>query len=71
MTVVNDRSERVSHKVDVVVGQAGRILAIGAAKLREVTVADVDRLRAIRDLLPGAEGAGLLIVFSASRRVPT
>ncbi|MEE8601298.1 AAA family ATPase [Euzebya tangerina] len=65
MTVVNDPPNRTSHELDVVASREGRVLAIGEAKLRTMTDEDLGRLRAIRDLLPGAEQAKLLL-FSAS-----
>jgi uncharacterized protein len=55
------------HEVDVVAtGGSDRVIAIGEAKWRAVTAADVERLRHIRDITPNAGGARLLL-FSAVR----
>lgn len=71
---VADAAARVTHEVDVVVlGEQGRILAIGEAKLRAVGPDDRHRLTRIRDLLSarqGQDGPIRLLLFSATGFAP-
>lgn len=55
-TSVSDPRSRRSREVDLIAVRAGRVTAIGEAKLRVLEAADLARLRRIRDLLdsPGA-----------------
>lgn len=59
------------HEVDLVVRSAGRVVALGEAKWRSLTAADVDRLRHIRDVTPAAGGARLLLFTAGSGRLPS
>jgi len=54
------------HQVDVVATRGGRVIAIGEAKWRPVTLADLERLRHIRDITPNAGGARLLLFTAGS-----
>jgi hypothetical protein len=54
------------HQVDIVATRGGRVIALGEAKWRGVTLADLERLRHIRDITPSAGGARLLL-FTAHR----
>lgn len=54
------------HEVDVVATSGDRVLAIGEAKWRRVTVSDLERLRHIRDVVPKAGGANLLLFTGLS-----
>lgn len=67
---VADATARVRHEVDtVVLGEHGRIIAIGEAKLRTVGQDDRQRLIRIRDLLRGRDGHDhpiRLLLFSAT-----
>ncbi|MGQ0466551.1 MAG: hypothetical protein ACT4QG_14655 [Sporichthyaceae bacterium] len=58
--------EHRGHEVDVVVRAGDRILVLGEAKWRSLVPADVERLRHVRDVTPGAAGARLLL-FTAGR----
>src|SRR5438067_3530822 len=49
------------HHVDVVCTRGERVIAIGEAKWRPVTLADLERLRHIRDVTPNAGGARRLL----------
>lgn len=49
------------HQVDVVATVGGRIIALGESKWRRLTLADLERLRHIRDITPNAGGARLLL----------
>lgn len=59
-TVVSDRLQRTSHEVDIVAVRAGRVVALGEAKLRRLGPGDLERLTTIRDLL-GANDAHLML----------
>jgi AAA+ ATPase superfamily predicted ATPase len=63
-TTVADRIRRRSHEVDLVAVRAGRVVALGEAKLRALGAPDLERLLRIRDLLdaPGAS----IVLASAS-----
>lgn len=50
-TTVSDRAGRRSHEVDLIAMRAGRVAAIGEAKLRPLGAADLERLLRVRDLL--------------------
>jgi hypothetical protein len=54
------------HQVDVVATRGERVVAIGEAKWRPVTLADLERLRHIRDITPNAGGARLLLFTTGS-----
>lgn len=59
---VDDPERRIRHEVDLVVhGQGKRVLALGEAKWRTITSADLDRLVHIRGLLPRAAKARLVL----------
>lgn len=65
------------HEVDVVAvesraGGADRVLAIGEAKwrTRPVGVAELDRLRSLREALPGAPSGVRLLLFGSSGFTP-
>ncbi len=60
VTTVSDRVGRRSHEVDLVAVRAGRVVALGEAKLRALGPADLDRLLRIRDLL-GAPEASIVL----------
>lgn len=59
------------HQVDVVATSGDHVVALGEAKWRAVTTGDLDRLRHIRDLVPNAGGARLLLFTAAASRIPT
>src|SRR6185437_3457821 len=70
-TVVPCRVHRDQHEVDVVAverspGRPSRILLLGAAKWRQVPVgvAELERLRHIRELIDGADPSTKLALFS-------
>lgn len=67
---VADPNARARHEVDVVVlGEQGRVLAIGEAKLRPLSAGDRDRLTRVRDLLRArgdADERTRLLLFSAT-----
>lgn len=62
-TVVSCREHRKTHQVDLVARAGDRIVALGEAKWRSgpVGAAEVARLAHIRDLLPRADGAKLIL----------
>jgi AAA+ ATPase superfamily predicted ATPase len=62
--------EHRGHQVDVVALHGERVIALGEAKWRPVTTGDVERLRHIRDLTPGAGGAQLLLFTAGSPKLP-
>ena len=59
-TTVPDRTARRSREVDLVATRAGRIVAIGEAKLRALGAADLDRLLLIRALLEAPDASIVL-----------
>jgi hypothetical protein len=59
-TTVSDRAARTTHEVDVVAVRGRDVVAIGEAKLRHLGLADLDRLRRIRDLLTAPNAQILL-----------
>jgi AAA+ ATPase superfamily predicted ATPase len=60
--ITADRAARTGHEVDLVaLDRDGNVLAIGEAKWRKATGADLDRLAAVRGLLPNAENARLIL----------
>jgi hypothetical protein len=63
-TTVSDRAGGRSHEVDVVAMRAGRIVAIGEAKLRALGASDVERLLRIRELLDAPHAS--LVLASAT-----
>jgi len=63
-TTVSDRARKRSHEVDLIAVRAGRVVALGEAKLRALGPADLDRLLRIRDLLDAPEAS--LVLASAS-----
>ena len=65
MTVVADRAERRSHEVDLVAVDGDRVIALGEAKLRRLTLADAERLRRVRALM----GADCPIVLASATGV--
>ncbi len=71
---VADPTARVRHEVDVVaVGEHGRVLAVGEAKLRTVDHDDLRRLVQIRDLVRAGSGRDdpiRLLLFSATGFTP-
>ncbi len=64
VTTVSDRANRRSHEVDLVAVRAGRVVALGEAKLRALGGSDLDRLLRIRDLLDAPEAS--VVLASAS-----
>ena len=58
--------EHRGHQVDVLAMHGDRVVALGEAKWRAVTAADVERLRHIRDVTPHAGGARL-VLFTGGR----
>lgn len=57
------------HQVDVVATHGKQVVVLGEAKWRPVTTGDVDRLRHIRDITPGAGGARLLLFTAGTPRL--
>jgi AAA+ ATPase superfamily predicted ATPase len=70
-TVINDRSERKAHELDVVTlgpstGPQHRVVqAIGEAKLRELDSGDLRRLERIRTVLRGADDAHVVLASAS------
>ena len=76
-TVVPCRDHHDQHEVDVVAvertpGQSPRVLLLGEAKWRNtaVDVAQLDRLRHLRQLVPGADPSTRLALFSRAGFTP-
>jgi AAA+ ATPase superfamily predicted ATPase len=65
-TTVSDRSRGRGYEVDLVAMRAGRVVALGEAKLRALGAADLDRLLRIRDLLNAPQAS---IVLASARGV--
>jgi len=65
VTVVSDRTRRRTHEVDLVALSAGKIVAVGEAKLRALTGADLERLLRIRECLRAPDAT--LVLASATR----
>lgn len=63
-TTVSDRTERRNHEVDMVAVRGGRVVALGEAKLRAMGLADLERLRRIRELLDAPDAT--LVLASAA-----
>ncbi len=63
-TTVSDRARKRSHEVNLVAVRAGRVVALGEAKLRALGASDLDRLLRIRDLLDAPEAS--IVLASAS-----
>ena len=63
-TAVPDRAQRRSHEVDLIAMRAGRIAALGEAKLRALGAPDLERLLRIRDVL-GAPRASLVLASAS------
>jgi hypothetical protein len=68
-TTVSGRARKRSQEVDLVAVRAGRIVALGEAKLRALGASDLDRLLRIRDLLGVPEAA--IVLASATAVDPT
>ncbi len=68
VTVVPDSARGRGHEVDLVAMRAGRVVAVGEAKLRRLGTADLERLQRIRELLKAPEAA--LVLASASGVAP-
>jgi uncharacterized protein len=68
VTTVSDRARGRSHEVDLVAIRAGRVVALGEAKLRTLGPPDLDRLLRIRDLLDAPEAP--IVLASASGLEP-
>ncbi len=68
-TTVSDRTRRRSHEVDLLAVRAGRVVALGEAKLRALGAADLDRLLRIRDLLDAPDAS--IVLASATGVEPT
>lgn len=64
VTTVADRAAKHGHEVDLVAVREGKVVAIGESKLRELGVADLDRLVRVRELL-GAPSASLVLASAA------
>ena len=59
-TTVSDRTARRSHEVDILAMRAGRVTALGEAKLRVLGASDLERLQRIRDLLDAPDASIVL-----------
>ncbi|HXV04604.1 MAG TPA: MarR family transcriptional regulator [Solirubrobacterales bacterium] len=64
-TTVSDRARRHNHEVDLLALRAGRVVALGEAKLRPLGAPDLDRLLRIRDLLDAPRAKVVLASASA------
>lgn len=66
-TEVACREHRVHHELDIVVLSAGRVVALGEAKATKapLSAGELSRLVHLRDLLPRASGARLMLFSSA------
>jgi AAA+ ATPase superfamily predicted ATPase len=67
-TTVSDRARRRGIEVDLVAMRAGRVVALGEAKLRELGTADLERLRRVAELLEAPDAA--LVLASATAVAP-
>jgi uncharacterized protein len=63
-TTVSDRAGKRSHEVDLIAMRAGRVVALGEAKLRALGSRDLDRLLRIRELLDAPKAS--IVLASAS-----
>lgn len=65
VTTVSDPALKRAHEVDMVAVRAGKVVALGEAKLRPLTRADLARLHHIRELLGATDAA--IVLASATR----
>jgi uncharacterized protein len=69
VTTVSEPSLRRTHEVDVVAVGGNAVVAIGEAKLRTLTNADLERLVRIRELL-GAPAARIVLASASGVELP-